>query len=334
MLTLSHSGSKKGRKQYKSESPIRRFFRKEAVSGYLFISPWILGFALFYAYPLTNTVYDSFTDYHLFGDAQWVGLQNYTQLLFHDPIFVQTCQHMLLYVTLATAISIFGGLFLALLLNRSFPGNHFFRTAFYLPSLMVGVAIGSMFVQVFQQQDYGLMNTMLGFFHIPPVIWLANYNNPIVGLYALIIVNFWFMGGTMLIFLAGLKGISTTYYEAARIDGAGPWQRFRLITLPLLTPVILFNTILTLIGHIQAFDTPLIFATGGSGSIGTSGFQSVLGYHNSISTFLTYLYQEAFIYHDYGYGSALAVVIFLITLLFTAVILLVFQRFTYYDRSA
>lgn len=333
MLTLSHAGSKAGRAQYRPVNPFRRFLRKEAVAGYLFISPWILGFALFYAYPLTSTVYYSFTDYHLFGDAQWVGLQNYTKLLFHDPVFVQVCQHMLLYVTLATIIFIVGGLALALLLNRSFPGNHFFRTAFYLPSLMVGVAIGSMFVQVFQQQDYGLMNTMLGVFHIPPVIWLANYNNPIVGLYALIIVNFWFMGGTMLIFLAGLKGISTTYYEAARIDGAGPWQRFRLITLPLLTPVILFNTILTLIGHIQAFDTPLIFATGGGGSVGTSGFQSVLGYHDSISTFLTYLYQEAFIYHDYGYGSALAVVIFLITLLFTAVILLVFQRFTYYDRA-
>jgi len=292
----------------------------------------LLGFALFFIYPLINTVYDSFTDYHLFGDPQWIGLKNYTRLLFHDPIFIQTCQHMLLYVSLATVIYIVGGLGLALLLNRSFPGNHFFRTAFYLPSLMVGVAIGSMFVQVFQEQTYGLMNTMLGVFHILPIKWLDNFDNPIVGLYALIIVNFWFMGGTMLIFLAGLKGISTTYYEAARIDGAGPWQRFRFVTLPLLTPVILFNTVLTLIGHIQAFDTPLIFATGGSGSVGSSGFQSVLGYHNSLSTFLTYFYHEGFVLHDYGYGSALAVVIFLITLFFTAVILLAFQRFTHYDR--
>jgi multiple sugar transport system permease protein len=216
------------------------------------------------------------------------------------------------------------------LLNRAFPGNHFFRTVFYLPSLMVGVAIGSMFVQVFNAGDFGLTNEVLGIFHIAPINWLNNYDHPIIGLFALILVNFWFMGGTMLIFLAGLKGISTTYYEAARIDGAGPWQRFRFVTLPLLTPVILFNMVMTLIGHIQVFDTPLIFAGGGSGSIGVT--TSVLGYRNTMSTFLTYLYQEAFVNHNYGYGSAVAIVIFLITLVFTGVVLLVFQRFTYYDR--
>lgn len=315
---------------HKTENPIRRFLRKEGVAGYLFILPWIIGFALFYAYPLVDTVYNSFTEFRLFGDPQWIGWQNYTKLLFHDQTFLQACQHMLIYVVLATLIYIIGGMSLALLLNRSFRGNHFFRVVLYLPSLMVGVAIGSMFVQVFQQQQYGLMNYVLGFFHISSVNWLNNFDHPIVGLFALIIVNFWFMGGTMLIFLAGLKGISPTYYEAARIDGAGVWQRFRFVTLPLLTPVILFNTILTLIGHIQVFDTALIFAGGGSGSIGVT--TSVLGYRESLSTFLTYLYQEAFVDHNYGYGSAIAVVIFLITLLLTATVLLLFRRFTYYDR--
>lgn len=333
MLTLSRSRARNDGTQRRPESKLRRFMRKEAVAGYLFVLPWVLGFALFYAYPLLNTIYYSFTDYQLFGDPQWIGLQNYTKLLFHDPLFAQTGLHMLLYVTLSTIISIGGGLGLALLLNRAFPGNHFFRVVFYLPSLMVGVAVSTMFTQVFAQQDYGLVNYVLGFFHIPPVTWMANYDHPIVELFAVIGVNIWFMGGTMLIFLAGLKGISMTYYEASRIDGAGPWQRFRFVTLPLLTPVILFNTILTLIGHIQVFDTPLVFATGGTGSVGASGFPSVLGYHNTLSVFLTYLYQEAFIYHDYGYGSALSIVIFLITLILTAVVLLAFRRFTYYDRA-
>jgi multiple sugar transport system permease protein len=317
-----------GRTEYKRENPIRRILRKQGVSGYLFITPWIIGFLLFYLYPLLDTVYNSFTEYKLFGDPQWIGLKNYQNLLFHDPVFLDACWHMVLYVLIATVIYIIGGMILALLLNRSFPGNHVFRTVFYLPSLMVGVAIGSMFVQVFNAEDFGLANEVLGVLHIPPINWLTNYASPIVGLFALILVNFWFMGGTMLIFLAGLKGISSTYYEAAQIDGAGSWQNFRFITLPLLTPVILFNMILTLIGHIQVFDTALIFAGGGSGSVGVSGITSVLGYHNSLSTFLTYLYQEAFVYHNYGYSSAVAIVIFVITLILTAIVLLIFQRFT------
>ncbi len=331
MLTASQQGAQvKGARNRQSGS-IRRLLHREGVAGYLFIAPWIIGFALFYLYPLLDTIYNSFTEYRLFGTPQWIGLQNYQQL-FSDQTFLQTCMHMVIYVVLATIIYIVGGLGLALLLNRAFPGNHFFRIIFYLPSLMVGVAIGSMFVQVFNSGNFGLINQALGIVHIPPINWLTNYDNPLVGLYALIIVNFWFMGGTMLIFIAGLKGISTTYYEAARIDGAGPLQRFRFVTLPLLTPVILFNVILTLIGHIQVFDTALIFASGGSGSVGAGGFGSVLGYRDSLSTFLTYLYQEAFIYHNYGYGSALAIVIFLITLALTGVVLVSFQRFTSYDH--
>ena len=311
---------------------IRQFLRQEKVAGYLIISPWIIGFLLFFLYPLVDTVYNSFTDLKLFGAPQWIGFQNYTKLLTKDTLFVQTCVNMVIYVLLTTFIFIAGGFVLALLLQRKFPGNHFFRVVFYLPSLMVGVAIGAMFVQVFNQQDYGLMNDALSLFHIPAVNWLSNYDHPIVGLFALIIVCFWFVGTNMLIFIAGLKGISKTYYEAARIDGANAWHVFRSVTLPLLTPVILFNTVMTLIGNIQVFDTALIFAGGGSGSVGAGGFQSVLGYHNSLATYLTYLYQEGFIYHDYGYASALAVIIFLITLVLTALVLVVFKRFTYYEN--
>lgn len=324
MLTVSRSEAHRAKAQIKERGPLWRFLHREGVSGYLFIAPWIIGFLLFYLYPLLSTFYDSFTEYKLFGDPQWIGLENYQKLLFQDLVFRDAAWHMLLYVVVSTVIYIVCGLGLALLLNRAFPGNHFFRTVFYLPSLMVGVAIGSMFVQVFQSGDYGLLNEVIGIFHIRPVNWLNNYDNPIMGLFALILVNFWFVGGTMLIFLAGLKGIAVTYYEAAKIDGAGPWQRFRFITLPLLTPVIVFNMIMTLIGHIQVFDTPLIFAGGGSGSIGVT--TSVLGYRNTLSMFLTYLYQEAFVNHNYGYGSAIAIVIFLITLVLTGIVLLVFQR--------
>ncbi len=324
MLTLSRSDAQHEPKAQKARGPVWRFLQRQEVSGYLFIMPWIIGFLLFYLYPLISTFYDSFTDYRLFGDPQWIGLKNYQKLLFQDQTFREAASHMLIYVVLATLIYILAGLGLALLLNRAFPGNHFFRTVFYLPSLMVGVAIGSMFVQVFQPGDFGLINEVIGVFHIHAVNWLSNYDQPIMGLFALILVNFWFVGGTMLIFLAGLKGISSTYYEAARIDGANAWQGFRFITLPLLAPVILFNMVLTLIGHIQVFDTPLIFAGLGTGSIGIS--TSVLGYRNTLSTFLTYLYQEAFINHNYGYGSAIAIVIFLVTLALTGMVLLAFRN--------
>ncbi len=331
MLTLRGSDAQVPVKRQALPGRIRHFLRKEKVAGYLFISPWIIGFLAFYLYPLLDTVYNSFTDMKLFGTPQWVGWKNYQKLLFNDPVFIQATVNMVMYVIAATVIYIVGGLALALLLQRKFPGNHLFRIIFYLPSLMVGVGIGAMFVQVFNGENYGLLNEFLGIFHIPPVNWLANYDHPIMSLIALIITTAWFTGGAMLIFIAGLKGISKTYYDAARIDGANTWQCFRSITLPLLTPVILFNTVITLISNVQAFALPLIFAGGGSGSIGS--VTPILGYRNTLAVYLTYLYQEAFIDHSYGYSSALAMVIFVVTLALTAIVLLIFQRFTYYENA-
>src|SRR5579885_2255209 len=329
MLTLRRSYARTAGTHQITVGPIRRFLRKEKIAGLLFVSPWIIGFLAFQLYPLLDTIYNSFTKLGLFGAPEWVGLKNYQQLFTQDADFKLALGNMLLYVVCATAIFIIGGLILALALQNRFPGNHAFRIIFYLPSLMVGVGIGAMFVQVFNSENYGLLNYVLGFFHIPPVQWLNNYDHPIMGMIALILVTLWFMGGAMLIFIAGLKGISKTYYDAARIDGAGPWQRFRSITLPLLTPVLLFNTVITLINNIQAFSLPLIFSGGGSGSVGS--ITSVLGYRDSLSMFLTYLYQEAFIDHKYGYASALAMIIFVISLVLTAIVLVIFQRFTYYQ---
>jgi ABC-type sugar transport system permease subunit len=256
MLTLSRTEEHAGQGHY---NPIRRFLHKEGVAGYLFIAPWIIGFILFSAYPLLDTIYNSFTEYKLFGEPQWIGLQNYEKLLFHDQVFGETRLHMLLYVVLATLIYIIGSMILALLLNRAFPGNHFFRTVFYPPSLMVGVAIGAMFVQIFNSEDYGLMNEVIGVFHIHPINWLNNYDHPIVGLFALIFVNFWFMGGTMLIFLAGLKGISPTYYEAARIDGCSNLCIWWNVILPQSKPVVIVAAIFTFLTSWRDAWNPLIY---------------------------------------------------------------------------
>ena len=305
-----------------------RLRRSPGLKGYLFISPWLIGFLFLGLYPLLNTFYNSFTKYNLFTDPQWIGLKNYQDIFTKDPVFVQATQNMIIYVVFATIISIGGGLGLALLLNRRFPGNHIFRTIFYVPSLLVGIAIGLLFKQLFAAGDNGLANEFLGIFHLGPLNWLKDYNRPFLAIVALLLVNVWFMGGTMLIFLAGLKGISTTYYEAAKIDGAGRWHTFWSITLPLLSPVIVFNTILTLIGHIQVFETPLVFAAA-QGAV-SSNTGNPLGYHNNLATYLLYIYTRAFVYNDFGYASALAVILFVITMLLTLFVLTGARRFTHY----
>lgn len=302
-----------------------RLRRNEKFMGYLFISPWLIGFLVFGLWPLLNMFYDSLTSYNLFQPPQWIGLQNYTQIFTKDIIFRQAAANMLLYVVLATAIYIVGGLLLALLLQHHFPGNHVFRVIFYVPSLLVGVATGILFKQVFASGENGLANVFLSLFHLGPVNWLQDINHTFLAVIALILVNFWFMGGTMLIFIAGLKGISSTYYEAAQIDGAGRWHIFWNVTLPLLSPVVIFNVIMALIANIQVYATPIVFAS--TETAGMTG-GNPLGYQNNLATFLPYIYVKAFQYDQFGYAAALSVIVFIISLLL-ALLVLSSGRFTY-----
>jgi len=304
--------------------------RNETLKGYLYISPWLIGFLVFGLSPIIQTFYYSLTKFNLFNDPTFIGLKNFQDILTRDPIFVQACFNMVIYVICSTIISIGGGLGLALLLNRKFPGNHFFRTVLYIPSLLVGVAIAKLFRAIFQAGGNGLANEFLSLFHIAPINWLGDYNRTWMGLVALIAVNLWFIGGTMLIFLAGLKGISETYYEAARIDGGNRWNIFWSITVPLLSPVIIFNTIIAIIGHIQVFETPLVFASA-QGTV-SSNYSNPLGYHNSLAVFLTYIYRRAFISNDYGYASALSVIVFAITLILALIVLMTI-RFSHYSEE-
>lgn len=314
----------------KSPNFFTRLRRSNALKGYLFISPWLIGFLLLGLYPLATTFYYSFTQYSLFNDPTWLGLKNYTDILTRDPVFWQASANMLAYVVFSTLITIGGGMGLALLLSRSFPFNHTFRVIFYVPSLMVGVAMGKLFKAVFQNGSSGLANTFIGLFHIAPINWLSDYNFPAMGMVALILINLWFMGGTMLIFIAGLKGISPTYYEAAQIDGGNKWHIFWQVTVPLLAPVIAFNTILALINNIQVFAIPLTIAAA-QGAV-TGNVVNPLGYHNSIAVYLTYIYRRAFVENDYGYASALSVIVFLITLALSLVVLTTI-RFSHYSEG-
>ncbi len=307
---------------------IGRLLRGDDLQGYLYIAPWLFGFLVFGLKPLIELVYHSFTRFNLFSSPRWVGTHNYQELLTNDSIFGRTAQNMLVYVVGATIVTICVGLFFGTLLARQFRGNHVFRIILYVPSLLIGTATGALFKQVFRGDENGLANIFLGLFGLGPVNWVNDFNHPQFVLLPLVLVNLWFVGGTMIIFLAGVKGISPAYYEAAQMDGAGPWRSFRSITLPLLAPVIIFNTIMTLIGHLQVFETPLIFASSG-GVTGTDP----LGYHDNLAFFLTYLYRTAFVDGDYGYGSALAVIIFAVALVLTFLVLWVGRRYTYYGQQ-
>ena len=316
--------------QSKKPDFFTRLRRSESLKGYLFISPWLIGFLVFGLWPLINMFYDSLTTYNLFQAPQWIGFKNYSEIFTNDPVFRQACINMVLYVVVSTAIYIVGGMLLALLLQRHFRGNHVFRTIFYIPSLLVGVAIGILFKQIFASGENGLANVFLSLFHLGPVNWLQNIDNPIVAMIALIMVNFWFMGGTMLIFIAGLKGISPTYYEAAKIDGAGKWLAFWKVTLPLLSPVVVFNTIMALIANIQVFQTPIVFASTETAAMSGG---NPLGYHSNLATFLPYIYIRAFQYDNFGYAAALSVIVFLISLVL-ALFVLSSARFTYFGSQS
>jgi len=308
--------------------PRKQWKYREQFLGYLFIAPWFIGLLLFNAGPLASTFYNSLTNFDLFSDPQWVGLQNYVRIFTRDGVFWQICRNMALYMVGSTVIVIGGGLLFAVLLNRRFASNHFFRTVIYVPRLLVGVASGILFKRIFASGEVGLLNVALGLLGIAPINWITDYDHLWHGMMTLILTNIWFIGGPMLIFLVGLKGIAPEYIEAAKIDGAGPWRTFFHVFLPLLSPAIVLNTILVLIDQIQVFDIPLTFAQ----KDGSLSANSPLGYHDSLGTFLTYIYQQGFQLDNFGYASALAVVVFLITLVLTLLILWFSRRLSYYNE--
>jgi ABC-type sugar transport system permease subunit len=309
----------------------KHFLRNENSKGYLFISPWFIGFLLFGLIPLGTAVKNSFTTATLFKPGAWVGLQNYVQILSTDKIFGVATTNMLRYLALSIPLVILLSLFLAVLLSRRFPGNHIFRSIIYAPSLVVGAASGIMFKYVFGGGEIGLFNQALALFGVASIDWVNDSNRLYLAMMGLVILNLWFVGGTMIIFLAAIKGISPDYYEAARIDGADAFQLFRSITLPLIAPTLVFNSIMTLIGQIQLFDMPLIFATSAAGGFSTGG--NPLGVKNNLATFMTYMYYRGFVKLDIGYASAIAIVIFVITFVLSVFVMWLSRRFSYYGEQ-
>ncbi|NED98567.1 carbohydrate ABC transporter permease [Phytoactinopolyspora halotolerans] len=267
----------------------RRRAPGEAVAGYLFLSPWLAGLLFLTIGPMVASLYLSFTDYDLLTAPRWVGFDNFAQL-FSDPRWIASVGVTLTYVLFSVPGVLIVSLAVALALNKGFRLLSAYRAAYYLPSLLgSSVAIAILWRQVFG--DQGAVNAVLDRIGIHMGSWIGS---PDTALYTLIVLNIWTFGATMIIFLAGLRQIPTEYYQAAAVDGAGKIRQFRSITLPMLTPLIFFNILLTTVNAFQAF-TPAYVISEGTG-----------GPANSTLFYTLYLYEQGFTRLEMGYASAMA----------------------------
>lgn len=288
--------------------------------GLAFASPWIIGFLVFTVYPFFGSLYFSLTDYDLFSPPRWVGLDNYKHII-ADSGFYKSLGNTLFMAFISVPITLTCSLLIALLINTKVKGINYYRTIFYLPSVIPIVASALLWTWMLNP-DFGLINMVLRSLGLPDPAWLLDprYTKP-----SLILMSLWGSGAGALIFLAALQGVPKQYYEAAQVDGANWWHRFWRITVPALSPIILFQLIMGLIGAFQIFTESYILAGGK-----VDGGKSLGGPDQSLLFYAVNLYQEAFVYLKMGYASALAWILFLIVLLVTFVLLKTSGRWVYY----
>jgi multiple sugar transport system permease protein len=280
--------------------------------GYAFISPWLLGFLIFTAYPFLASIYFSFTRYDIVSKPLWVGTANYRTLLHDDPLFWKSLFVTFHFALLSVPIGIVAGVGLALLLNLNVRGISIYRTLFFLPSIAPTVANAMVFLWLLNP-EIGLINGMLKVVGIEGPAWLESTT---WAPRSLVLMSLWGIGGSMVIYLAGLKDIPSYLYEAAIIDGAGPLHRLRHITLPMLTPVIFFNLVMGVIGAFQYFTEAYVMTQGGP--------------EDSTLFYALYLFRRAWQYLDMGYASAMAWVLFLIVMAMTGFLFTTQRRWVHY----
>ena len=269
-------------------SPKRRR-QSDTLAGYVFLSPWLLGFLGLTLGPMLISLYLAFTEYNLFTDPEWIGLGNFERMA-QDQKFWQSVQITLVYVLVGTPIKLAAALAVAMLLNYRSKGTGFFRSAFYAPSL-IGASVSVAIVWRAMFSTDGPVDGGLNLFGINIGGWVGI---PALILPMMILLAVWQFGAPMVIFLAGLKQVPAELYEAASVDGAGPWRKFRSVTLPMLSPVIFFNLLLEMINAFQVFASAYIIGSGTGGPAGATNFYTV------------YLYTRAFANNQMGYASAMA----------------------------
>jgi multiple sugar transport system permease protein len=286
---------------------------KKGLVGYAFISPWILGFLMFTAFPFLSSIALSFTRYNIVTPPVWVGAANYRTLAHGDPLFWTSLGVTVKFAVLAVPLGVIAGVGLALLLNLDIRGISLYRTIFFIPSILPSVATSVVFLWLLNP-EIGLVNRLLRAVGIAGPEWLQS---PQWALPSLVLMSLWAVGGSMVIYLAGLKDIPVYLYEAALIDGATAWQRLRHVTLPMLSPVIFFNVIMGVIGVFQYFTEAFIMTQGGP--------------EDSTHFYALYLFERAWHYLDMGYASAMGWVLFLIIMSITGLLFWSQRRWVHYE---
>ncbi len=287
---------------------------KKYWAGYFFLGPWIIGLLAFTIIPMIASLYLSFTNYNILNAPTFTGLENYIRL-FSDRNFIKSLSVTFRFVLISVPFRMGFALFVAVLLNRKIRGLRYYRAVYYVPTLFGGsVAISILWRQIFNSE--GLVNDFLNIFGIEGMNWIAN---PRTALYTLILLMIWQFGSSMLIFLAALKQVPEELYESAEMDGAGSIRKFISITIPMITPMILFNLIMTIIGAFQAFTPAYIISNGSGGPLGSTLLYSL------------YLYKRGFTFFQMGYASTMAWLLLIIIGIVTALIFWSAKKWVYYE---
>ncbi len=288
--------------------------QKQGIIGYLFLSPWLIGFFALTAIPMLASLYFSFSRYDMLTPPRFAGLDNYTKMAL-DPKFYKSLQVTFTYVGLSVPFVLIFALIVALILQKNRRAVGIYRAIYYLPSLFGGsVAVAILWKELFNKE--GVVNQILGNFGIEGISWIAT---PSTAIYTLILLGIWQFGASMVVFLAALKQIPMTYYEAAMIDGAGKVRRLFYITLPLLTPMVFFNVVMQVISAFQSFTPAYIISNGTGAPLDSTLFYTL------------YLYLKAFGQFQMGYASALAWILLLIIGAVTGVLFITAKKWVFYE---
>ncbi len=289
--------------------------RRNQIAGLLFISPWIIGFLAFTAYPILASLYYSFTLYDIINPPQFIGLKNFVFMFTDDTTFPITIYNTLYLVIVGVPLGLVAAFLLAVLLNNSVIGRPVFRTIFFLPSIVPVIATAMVWLWIYNP-NYGVINATLASLGFQVVPWLSS---PDLAKFSIIIIGVWGQGAAIIIFLAALQDVPRELYDAAKVDGAGALRRFLKVTIPLCTPSVLFVLVTGLIGAFQEFSLAYILTRGGP--------------MQSTTFYAVYLYQNAFQFFKMGYASALAWILFLIIVVCTAITFRSSARWVYYAGS-
>jgi multiple sugar transport system permease protein len=295
-----------------------RRVRQKLRNGLLFTAPWTIGTLVFTVYPIVASLYYSFTDYSVLAPARWVGVTNYERLFLKDERFYTALKNTMAYAVMLIPTSLVLGIGIAVLLNLRLRGVGIYRAAIYLPTVIPAVASSVVWMWLLDPQ-YGVANDVLRRLGLPTIGWLSD---PRWAKPSLVFISCWGLGTTIIVYLAGLQDVPASLYEAAELDGAGTLNRFRHVTLPMLSPTIFFNLVMTLIGTFGYFTTVYVLTRGSGGPVDSTLVYSLL------------LYNNAFVYYKMGYASAMAWILFIIVSAVTFIVFRSSGKWVYYGGGA